>query len=88
MLVFGDFQKNRLIDLGVNKDKIEIFPNYIPPMDSVKPILMINTLYMQGELVRKGVDELINSFINANLKEIKLKIVGDGPDLNNLQKIY
>ena len=89
LLVFGDFQKNRLIDLGVNKDKIEIFPNYIPPMDSVKTDSNDKYIVYAGRISKdKGVDELINSFINANLKEIKLKIVGDGPDLNNLQKKY
>lgn len=89
LLVFGDFQKNRLIKLGVNKDNIEIFPNYIPPLGSVNIASNDKYIVYAGRISKdKGVDELINSFINANLKEIKLKIVGDGPDLNKLQKKY
>ena len=33
----------------------------------------------------KGIEELIESFLKSDLKEIKLKIVGDGPDLNRLK---
>lgn len=89
LLVFGEFQKNRLIELGVNKDKIEIFPNYIPPLDSVISASNDKYILYAGRISsEKGVDELIISFINANLKEIKLKIVGDGPDLNKLKKSY
>ena len=36
----------------------------------------------------KGVKELIESFINSDLKNIQLKIIGKGPNLDNLKGRY
>ena len=33
----------------------------------------------------KGVNELINAFLDSNIKDFGLKIVGDGPDLKKLK---
>ena len=44
---------------------------------------------MQEEFQKKkGVDTLIDSFLNSNLKNNILKIVGDGPQLNYVKEKY
>ena len=47
-----------------------------------KPIF----LYVGRISKEKGVEDLILAFLDANLEDLKLKIVGDGPLLNNLKK--
>ena len=36
----------------------------------------------------KGVEEVINAFINAETVNLRLKIIGDGPELFNLKEKY
>ena len=45
-------------------------------------------LYAGRVSYEKGVDKLIEAFINARLEEITLKIAGEGPLLNELKKKY
>ena len=43
---------------------------------------------MEDESEEKGVDKLIQSFIDSNLIDTKLKIAGDGPLLSYLKNQY
>ena len=89
LLVLTDFHKKYLIDLNIPFEKIEIFSNYLP----IKDLKTNNTndkfiVYAGRISEEKGVEELINSFLKANLQNIKLKLIGSGPILNYLEEKY
>jgi glycosyltransferase involved in cell wall biosynthesis len=89
LIVLTKFHKSYLINLGFNKNHIEVIPNYllIPPFE--KNMKKENYIVYAGRISHeKGVEELINSFLKSNLKNIKLKIIGEGPDLYYLANKY
>ena len=45
-------------------------------------------LCWQNFKLEKGVEEVINAFINAETVNLRLKIIGDGPELFNLKEKY
>lgn len=91
IFVLTDFHKSFLIDLGVNEEKITTYPNYLDVGVNLenKDIEESDYLVYAGRISEeKGVKELIEAFIEADLKNLKLKVVGKGPSLNNLKRIY
>ena len=90
IFVLTNFHKQFLIKLGINRDRIivnynpvEINPETLSLKDQ-KPYF----LYAGRISHEKGLTELIDSFIRANLKNFDLVIAGDGPSLSKLKKKY
>ena len=89
LIVLTKFHKSFLINLGFNKNHIEVIPNYllIPPFE--KNIKKENYIVYAGRISHeKGIEELINSFLKSNLNNTNLKIIGEGPDLHYLANKY
>lgn len=91
ILVLTEFHKKFLIDLGLNENKIKLYPNYLEATDnsSINDSLETDYIVYAGRISEeKGVKELIESFINSDLKNIQLKIIGKGPNLDKLKERY
>ena len=73
ILVLTDFHKRYLIDLGVNAEKITTYPNYldVDVTFAGNNILERDYLVYAGRVSEeKGVNELIETFIKADLKNV------------------
>ena len=89
ILVLTDFHKKYLQELGIKESKISIFPNYINMPVSSNPKYADEYIIYAGRVSKeKGLEELIATFLNAQINNMHLKIVGDGPELKSLQKKY
>ena len=89
ILVLTKFHKNYIQNLGVRENKVFLHPNFI----SVQGETEYNKskeddyfIYAGRVSKEKGVNELISSFNNARLSNVKLKIVGSGPMLRILEE--
>ena len=74
------FLKNKLIEFGMDREKIIYIPNFID-LNKYEPNYDFEDyfLYFGRISMEKGIDLLIDAFCNLNHKKIKLIIVGDGP---------
>ena len=93
ILTLTNFQKNFLIDQNIKEEKIIVFPNYtdknITLDENLKLDIKSNGIVYAGRISKeKGLIDLIEGFISANLKELPLHIIGDGPLLNYLKLEY
>jgi glycosyltransferase involved in cell wall biosynthesis len=84
ILVLSEFHKKFLKDLGVEEDKIHIFPNYIKKQNDYLELNKIEdrtTVLYAGRISNeKGIFDLIDSWKNAKLNNLKLVFVGSGPE--------
>ena len=88
ILVLTNFQKNSMVNLGVNENKIKVYPNYLK-LSKHSSINNENYIAYAGRISKeKGIESLINSFNKVNDKNYVLKIIGDGPIKENLVKLY
>tara|TARA_B100001564_G_scaffold244539_1_gene207283 strand:+ start:4734 stop:5894 length:1161 start_codon:yes stop_codon:yes gene_type:complete len=88
ILVLTEFHKKFMETLGINQNKIKVFPNFTPN-NSVSSILKKNQIIYAGRISEeKGIEEVILAFKKANIQEINLLIVGDGPDKHTLKTKY
>ena len=88
ILVLTRFHKNYLEKLGFDKNSIKILPNVNQDV-TVKNDRKSSSLVYAGRISKeKGVEELIESFIDAKTKNINLLIIGSGPELENLKRKY
>lgn len=90
LLVLTNFHKQHLVNLGVNSNKIKVYSNPIPlhDLNNSQSTLSNNVIYAGRINSEKGIEELINSWIRADLPNFKLKIIGDGEILDYLNKKY
>ena len=89
LIVLTEFHKNRLQKLDGIKSNIFVQPNPLNFELNVISEEKNNSILYAGRISsEKGVDSLIESFINVNLENIKLNILGDGPQLNELKVKY
>jgi len=75
----------------VNEEKITTYPNYLDidlTLEGNNIIERDYLVYAGRVSAEKGVYELIETFIKADLKNIILKVIGKGPNLDNLKRIY
>jgi|TARA_B110000495_G_C22824442_1_gene481164 glycosyltransferase involved in cell wall biosynthesis len=89
ILVLTSFHKNYIQNLGVNKRKVFLHPNFINTQELInhKESKKENYYIYAGRISKeKGVKELITSFSDAKLSNIKLKVVGTGPLLSSLKE--
>lgn len=83
-----EFQKSIFLDAGFDKDKIFVKPNFVE--DNYKNYFGNNNeneyVIFIGRLgVEKGLDTLINAW--KDLKDVPLKIVGDGPKADKFKTL-
>ncbi len=89
IFVLTKFHYDYLIKLGVDPYRLSIFPNYLEADNISKTLPKNESLVYAGRISKnKGVEELIVSFKSLNLRNIQLKIVGDGPDFEKLKNNY
>ena len=89
ILVLTSFHKNYIQNLGVNKRKVFLHPNFINAQELInhEESNKENYYIYAGRISKeKGVKELITSFSDAKLTNLKLKVVGTGPLLNSLKE--
>ena len=89
VLALGEFQKNQLSKIGLNTKNIHIFHNYIKKQNVQKDKNIIDYFVYAGRVsAEKGVKELIEVFLECKFENLKLYIVGDGPQLDELKNYY
>lgn len=83
--VLTKFHSEHLINFGLDIARLEIVPNIITNKPIVKSGKMDKSFVYAGRISNeKGLNELIHAFNEVDVKEMKLKIVGDGPILEQL----
>ena len=88
LILLTKFHQNFINNIGNFESQIFHFPN---PMNIPEKIdeEKENYIFYGGRISEeKGVDKLIQSFIDSNLIDTKLKIAGDGPLLSYLKNQY
>ncbi len=83
----SEFMKKTIIDFGWDKNKIKVIYNFSEKMaDKISDEIGDYGLYF-GRLSReKGIEILLRA-LNLSDKKNKLKIIGTGPEENNLRKL-
>jgi len=81
------FLKNKLIEFGMDREKIVYIPNFID-LNKYEANYSFKDyfLYFGRISIEKGIDLLIDAFCDLNLPKIKLMIVGEGPIKAEMQK--
>ncbi len=87
LLVLTSFHKEYIESNDISKN-VEIFRNYIN--SNITNIGEYKNYFVYAGRIskEKGVLELIESFLAADLEDMQLKIIGDGPALNTLKNKF
>lgn len=88
LFVLTNFHKEFLVNLGISKDRVIILPNYISTKILKQPNGTPYIVYAGRVSKEKGVEKLIKSFLQSEISNWKLKIIGEGPLLSELKKNY
>ena len=91
IIVLTEFHKKYLIrKYSLEAEKISVFPNFISDdtKNNFKELDEDYIVYAGRISSEKGVDELISSFINADIENLSLYIVGNGPQEKFVNKKY
>ena len=85
----SEFVKGQLVKQGFKSQKILVIPHFLDEMPVTEPMISTEKYFLSfGRLDEsKGVADLIKAYALANIKNIKLKIVGSGPEQENLKKL-
>ena len=80
--------KDEVIALGVTESKVVVIPNGVYPIKFL-PLTNVDNrtiLYVGSLTEQKGVKYLLEAYadVNKKFKDLRLRIVGEGPELENL----
>jgi len=85
ILVLTNFQKNYLINLGIDQNRIYIYENYVAPIFNTGKKELEKYYLSVGRLeTEKGFEEIIDVWNKISNRNIKLKIIGSGTQLEKL----
>lgn len=87
-IVLTKFHQNFMIKNDYKKTSVSTIPNFINAKLNRKNSDEKYIIYAGRVSREKGVEQLIEAFLDSELKDFAIKIVGDGPILNNLKKKY
>lgn len=87
-IVLTKFHKKFMIKNNYKNTNLSTIPNFINAKLNRKDSEEKYIIYAGRVSKEKGVEQLIEAFLDSELKDFALKIVGDGPTLNNLKKKY
>ena len=89
ILVLTEFHKEYLKEIGIENDRIFLFPNYVELIDKDIHTSKEDLILYAGRISEeKGVLELISAFKICNFKNTKLVIIGGGPILSHLKNKF
>ena len=87
--VLTNFHRDFLINKGVDEEKISVFHNYLPEPRFDSILKDDDYILYAGRISKeKGLIELLESFNKSNVQNLNLKIIGSGPLLDYVKKIY
>lgn len=85
------FQKKILVEMGIPEDRIKVVHHYVDINSIEAPLVNKNRpeyIFFAGRLEEgKGVNTLIRAFAITNTRNIKLRIAGDGSQLDVLKSL-
>jgi glycosyltransferase involved in cell wall biosynthesis len=93
ILVLTDFHKKFLKKLGVAENKVLVQHNFIPKIQS-EPFSQNSKkqkkfiVYAGRVSKEKGVEDLIKTFLDCDFQDVDLKIIGEGPIQEQLNKKF
>jgi len=89
ILVLTNFHLNNLKQLGLEENRLGLFPNYLKHIETKENNEPQDYILYAGRLSKeKGVEELIKSYLSSDLENISLKIIGNGPMYSELIEKY
>lgn len=93
ILVLTDFHKRFLNKLGFAENRIFVQQNFIPEiqdeLSSEKSKEQKKFIVYAGRISKeKGVEELIKTFLDCDFLDVDLKIIGEGPNQEKLNKKF
>ncbi len=88
-IAISESQKHEHISMGLPPEKLEVVPHFLDAgRDIVESPKLNGDVLFLGRLTReKGVHLLLEAWSKVNSYNRILRIVGDGPELSNLQKL-
>ncbi|GIM33801.1 glycosyltransferase family 4 protein [Paraclostridium bifermentans] len=84
-IVLTEFNKNKLLNLVNNEERVYVKPNFIEKREQLSRILENYFVYIGRLDEIKGIKFLIESWKNIS-DEINLYIIGDGPEKENIER--
>lgn len=87
-IVLTKFHQNFMIKNNYKKTNVSIIPNFINTKLNRKNSDEKYIIYAGRVSREKGVEQLIDAFLDSELNDFAIKIVGDGPIINKLKKKY
>ena len=87
ILVLTNFHKNYFIDKNISTN-VSVLNNFVSIIEEQEKDFDDYMVYAGRISKEKGVKELIDAFKKAKLENMHLKIIGNGPQLQNLVDLH